>query len=181
LQQFADAAAHLGVKVFTMNAHAHGHPVGGIDAEAFAPGDARVNHLSGLRRRGMVVVAVGDGRGDAGVLGASSLGMVMGAHGTESAIETADVVSVSDDVRLVAWFLAHARHAMQVVKQNVALAIGAKVLFLAAASVGTATLWMAVAADTGATIAVTFNALRMLRGTRVAGLPLLPGLDQRGG
>ena len=55
-------------------------------------------------------------------------------------------------------------------KQNVAMAIGAKVLFLAAAGLGSATLWMAVAADTGATIAVTFNALRMLRGTRVKSL-----------
>lgn len=105
--------------------------------------------------------------------------MVMGAHGTESAIETADVVSVSDDIRVVPWFLAHARHTVQVVKQNVAIAIGAKVLFLAAAGMGSATLWMAVAADTGATIAVTFNALRMLRGTRVAGMSPLPGLDQR--
>jgi cation transport ATPase len=179
LEAFTSTAARLGVRVFTMEGPGHAHQVAGVPSESFASGDARVDFLTGLRRRGMVVVAVGDGRGDAGVLGASSLGMVMGAHGTESAIETADVVSVSDDIRVVPWFLAHARHTVQVVKQNVAIAIGAKVLFLAAAGMGSATLWMAVAADTGATIAVTFNALRMLRGTRVAGMSPLPGLDQR--
>ncbi len=172
MAQFHAALEPLGVKVVVMTdpRDAPAADGSGAPTEALVPGDARVDYLTGMRRRGMVVVAVGDGRRDGNVLGASSLGMVMGAHGTESAIETADIVSVSDDPRMVAWVLAHARHTVQVVKQNVAIAIGAKVLFLAAAGLGSATLWMAVAADTGATIAVTFNALRMLRGTRVKDL-----------
>ena len=164
-----DTVRRLGVKVVPIG---NGAPLtDGTDAcsERFTSNEARIDYVTGLRRRGATVLAVGDGRDDAAVLGAASIGMVLGAHGTESAIETADVVSVSDDVTVVAWFLSHARHTVQVVKQNVAMAIGAKVLFLAAAGFGTATLWMAVAADTGATIAVTFNALRMLSGTRLPG------------
>ncbi len=65
----------------------------------------------------------------------------------------------------VVFLVAHARRALRVIRQNIAVALGLKLLFLAAAAAGGATLWMAVAADTGATLIVTLNGLRLLRAT----------------
>jgi Zn2+/Cd2+-exporting ATPase len=87
----------------------------------------------------------------------------LGPRSTDAALETADIVLVSGDLLRVPWLVSHARRTLRVIKQNVWGAIGAKVVFVAFAAAGYATLWMAVAADTGATIAVTLNGLRLLR------------------
>lgn len=123
----------------------------------------KADAIERLRQSGRSVVMVGDGINDAPAMATSTVGVALGPRSTDAALETADIVLASDDLLRVPWLVAHARHTLRVVKQNVWGAIGAKVLFLVLAAAGYATLWMAVAADTGATIAVTLNGLRLLR------------------
>jgi Cd2+/Zn2+-exporting ATPase len=109
---------------------------------------------------------VGDGVNDALALAEASLGIAVGWHGAGVAMESADVVLMQGDLRQLPFLVRHARRTVAVIRQNIALALGMKVLFLAAALTGTATLWLAVAADMGATFLVTFNGLRLLRARR---------------
>lgn len=93
---------------------------------------------------------------------AGALGISMGRRGADLARESADVVFMTSDLERVVFLFAHARRTLRVIQQNVGLALGMKALFLAAAMAGVATLWMAVAADMGATLVVTLNGLRLL-------------------
>ncbi|MBZ0172946.1 MAG: cation-transporting P-type ATPase, partial [Phycisphaerales bacterium] len=86
-----------------------------------------------------------------------------GAAGTDTALETADVALMRDDLRGVAEFILLSRGASAVLKQNITLAVGIKVAFFGLAVVGVATLWMAIIADLGASLLVVFNGLRLLR------------------
>jgi Zn2+/Cd2+-exporting ATPase len=125
--------------------------------------DDKALAIEELRRPGRAVVMVGDGINDAPAMATSTVGVALGPRSTDAALETADIVLVSGDLLRVPWLVSHARRTLRVIKQNVWGAIGAKVVFVAFAAAGYATLWMAVAADTGATIAVTLNGLRLLR------------------
>jgi Zn2+/Cd2+-exporting ATPase len=125
--------------------------------------DEKALAIEELRRPGRAVVMVGDGINDAPAMATSTVGVALGPRSTDAALETADIVLASGDLLRVPWLVSHARRTLRVVKQNVWGAIGAKVVFVAFAAAGYATLWMAVAADTGATIAVTLNGLRLLR------------------
>jgi Cd2+/Zn2+-exporting ATPase len=87
----------------------------------------------------------------------------MGAAGTATALEVADVAIMDDDPRKIADFIGLSRQTGAVLKQNIALALGIKVVFLALAISGHATLWMAVFADMGGSLLVVFNGLRLLR------------------
>jgi len=103
---------------------------------------------------------------DAPALASADLGIAMGAAGSHVALETADVVLMSDDLGQVAETISRSRRTVRIVKQNITFALGIKAVFLVLAVVGKATLWMAVAADMGASLAVILNGLRALRGAR---------------
>ncbi len=146
-----------------MTANAIAAEVGIEDVKGnMLPAD-KLKAIEELRQRYGVVGMVGDGINDAPALAKSSIGFAMGAAGTDTALETADVALMEDDLRRIPLFIALSRKTNNILKQNITLAIGIKAVFLALNFAGAATLWMAVFADMGASLIVMFNGLRLLR------------------
>ena len=125
--------------------------------------DDKVREVLALRAQYGPVAMIGDGVNDAPAMAAADVAIAMAAMGADAAVETADIALMSDQFGKVPWLFEHARRTLRIVRCNVAFALGLKVLFLLLSLVGLASLWMAIAADTGASLLVIANGLRLLR------------------
>ena len=123
----------------------------------------RVEALLGSQRKGEKLAFVGDGINDAPVLTRADIGIAMGSMGSDAAIEAADIVLMDDDPTKIASVVRIARKTLQIVKQNIAFALGVKAVVLAMGAFGVANMWEAVFADVGVSVIAIINAMRALR------------------
>ncbi len=142
-----------------------GRALGFDEVHAELMPEDKVALVRGLKARYGTVAMIGDGVNDAPALAAADVGIAMGAAGTDVALETADIALMDDELMKVPFALRLSRRAMRNIRTNLGISLGLKAAFVVLAITGAATLWMAVLADTGASLIVTANALRLLRST----------------
>lgn len=144
-------------------ATAIGEQVGVDDIRAGLLPEEKVAAIQELTYKAHVVAMVGDGVNDAPALAQADIGIAMGGAGSAQAMETADIVLMGDDLRQLPFIVALSRRARRIIGANIALALGIKALVFGLAITGIATLWMAIVADVGASLAVILNGMRLRR------------------
>jgi len=136
----------------------------GIDKfEAELLPDNKVEVIQQLMKNQSLLAMVGDGINDAPALASATMGIAMGVSGSDTAIETADIALMEDDLSRIAYLKKLSRKTVRIIKQNIFIALFLKAIFFALAIPGLVTLWMAVFADMGASLIVIFNGLRALK------------------
>lgn len=134
--------------------------------------EGKVAHLESVmaeKGRGEMVAFVGDGINDAPVLRRADLGIAMGALGCDAAIEAADVVLMDDDPMKIMTAIRVSRRTLQIVWQNIVLALGVKAVCLMLGAVGIANMWLAVFADVGVMVIAVVNAMRACQAAKLPG------------
>ncbi|MFD0682005.1 MULTISPECIES: heavy metal translocating P-type ATPase [unclassified Paenibacillus] len=137
--------------------------LGNIDYRSELLPEDKVSSIKELMGKHGYVAMIGDGINDAPALATATVGIAMGAAGTDTALETADVALMADDLSKLPFAIGLSRRALRIIKQNIAFSLLVKVVFLIMIFLGTSTLWMAVLADTGSSLIVIANGMRLLR------------------
>ena len=144
-------------------ARALAESVGIADYRSALLPEQKLEAVEALRVRYGALAMVGDGVNDAPALAAADVGIAMGVAGTDAALETADVALMADELAKIPYVLRLSRATVRNIRVNVGFSLALKAAFLVLALTGSATLWMAVLADMGASLIVIGNALRLLR------------------
>jgi Zn2+/Cd2+-exporting ATPase len=146
-----------------LTARAIGAHIGVDEVRAELLPAGKVAAVLELARTHGAIGMVGDGVNDAPALAAATVGIAMGGAGTDVALETADIALMADDLSKLPFTIRLSRETLRVIKQNIGLALGLKLLAVIAVFPGWLTLWLAIVADMGATVLVTLNGMRLLR------------------
>ena len=147
----------------TRTAEAVAKQVGVTDVRAELLPEEKLNFIKALRKDYEHVAMIGDGVNDAPALAAASVGVAMGGAGTDTALETADIALMADDLDKLPYTIKLSRKALKIIKQNITFSLAIKALALVLVIPGWLTLWIAIFADMGATLIVTLNSMRLLR------------------